>query len=328
MPSFSLLATLSLPLLALAAPHDIRSVNAHRRDLGKRSTFKLVDHFNGTDFLKWDFFSAADPTHGAVNYLTAQEAQAKNLAFTQKDGTTVLAVDNTTKLKPGQKRDSVRISSPKSYNQGLFIMDAWAMPHGPTVWPAFWMVGPNWPLGGEIDIVEGVEDASTNQMTLHTSEGCSLATSLVHEFTGAHTSTTDCTSGGSNNNGCGITDANPKTYGHEFNLAAGGAWATLVDNSGIKIWHFERNAMPSDITAQKPNPSNWGKPAAFFSSSACQIASHFSNMVMTFDTTLCGDWDGAVFQGGSTACANAVADPSNYDLAKWMLNYVSVYESS
>ena len=49
----------------------------------------------------------------------------------------------------------MRISSQKSYNQGLFIADIYAMPHGCSLWPAWWSVGPNWPNGGEIDILEG-----------------------------------------------------------------------------------------------------------------------------------------------------------------------------
>ena len=43
---------------------------------------------------------------------------------------------------------SVRISSKKTYNGGLFIADFFAMPHGCSVWPAYWSVGPNWPSAG------------------------------------------------------------------------------------------------------------------------------------------------------------------------------------
>ena len=38
---------------------------------------------------------------------------------------------------------------------------------GCAIWPAFWMVaGQNWPQKGEIDIVEGVNKQTNNQMTL------------------------------------------------------------------------------------------------------------------------------------------------------------------
>lgn len=54
----------------------------------------------------WDFFSDPDPTHGSVNFQTKDQAIAKNLAFVQSDGTTVLAVDDTTALPPNSNRDS------------------------------------------------------------------------------------------------------------------------------------------------------------------------------------------------------------------------------
>jgi hypothetical protein len=67
---------------------------------------------------------------------------------------------------------SVRITSKKTYNQGLFVFDILRMvfltqyicgvdPHlrkkayGCSVWPAAWLVGPSWPTGGEIDVIEG-----------------------------------------------------------------------------------------------------------------------------------------------------------------------------
>ncbi|KAJ7066493.1 glycoside hydrolase family 16 protein [Mycena amicta] len=321
MPAFSALVLLALPLVAFGAPHR------RHEHVQSRATYSLKDHYTGEDFLNWNFFSEADPTHGTVNYLTKAEATSKGLAYVQKDGTAVLAVDSTTTLKKGANRDSVRISSPKSYSTGLFIADFWAMPHGPTVWPAYWTVGPNWPAGGEIDIIEGVGNSATNQMTLHTSGGCTLDTKLASSFTGSHTSTTNCQSGGGNNNGCGITDSAPHAYGHDFNMIAGGVMAHQVTSSGIKIWRFPRTAIPADITAQKPNPDSWGKPAAFFSSATCNIGDHFKDHVLTIDTTLCGDWAGSVFPGGQSACSAAVANPKNYELAKWLLNYISVYES-
>ncbi|KAK7025209.1 GH16 domain-containing protein [Favolaschia claudopus] len=336
MPAFtSSLFILALPLVALAAPHsDIlrrhpNNATIHNASLETRATtYKLKDHYTGKDFLRdWDFFSAGDPTHGAVNYLTKDEATKKGLAYVQKDGTTVLAVDSKTKLGAGQNRDSVRISSPNSYTFGLFIADIFAMPHGPSVWPAYWTVGPNWPNGGEIDILEGVGDSTTNQMTLHTSSDCSLDSSVASQFSGKHTSHLSCASKNGDNDGCGITDFSTHAYGHNFNMIAGGVYAHTVAASGIKIWYFPRTAIPADITAKKPNPANWGQPTAFWASSTCDISTHFKDHVLTFDTTLCGDWAGNAFPGGMSACNKVVQNPANYDLAQWKLNYVSVYTS-
>ncbi|KAF7356494.1 GH16 domain-containing protein [Mycena venus] len=311
MPAISALVLFALPLVALAAPHSDtvlrRHPNIHQNaSLEARTTYTLKDHYTGKDFF---------------------EATSKGLAYVQNDGTTVLAVDSTSKLSSGENRNSVRISSPNSYTYGLFIADIYAMPHGPTVWPAYWTVGPNWPAGGEIDIIEGVGDSTSNQMTLHTSSDCSLDQGVDSDFTGQATNHPSCASSGSDNDGCGITDFAPHVYGHNFNLLAGGVYAHIVAASGIKIWHFPRTAIPADITAQKPNPANWGKPAAFWSASTCNIADHFKDHVITFDTTLCGDWAGNAFPGGMDKCLDAVEDPDNFALAQWKLNYVSVYES-
>ncbi len=74
------------------------------------------------------------------------------------DGTVIMKVDNTTQLNVGQNRNSyvnasfiqlilisplkVSESSPRRrYTSGLFIADIYSMPHGCSVWPAFWLVG-------------------------------------------------------------------------------------------------------------------------------------------------------------------------------------------
>ena len=41
-------------------------------------------------------------------------------------------------------------------------------------WLLVWLVGPNWPNGGEVDIIEGVNVNVVNQATLHTSSGCTM----------------------------------------------------------------------------------------------------------------------------------------------------------
>jgi hypothetical protein len=88
--------------------------------------YNLVDKFSGETFFdNWDFWNYGDPTHGLVNYLSQSDAVSKNLTYVQPDGTVVLAVDDYTWLNEGEPRNSVRVSSKKTYNGGLFIMDAW-----------------------------------------------------------------------------------------------------------------------------------------------------------------------------------------------------------
>ena len=189
------------------------------------------------------------------------------------------------------------------------------MPTGCGVWPAWWSVGPNWPAGGEIDVIEGVNKDTTNQYTLHSAEGCTLDNS--HPTTLLHTGkvlNTQCASSGANNDGCAFVDTDARSFGQSFNDIGGGVYAHLWDSTGIKAWHFPRTNIPADINAQNPDPSTWGPPAAFWSSSSCDIATHFFEHVLTFDTTLCGDWAGGAYSssGCPGTCAQAVSDPSNF----------------
>lgn len=310
-----------------------RSLRRPARILQNRSnssfgkTFTLTDLYTGTGFLNgWDFFVGGDPTHGSVKYLSKADAIAKGLAIVQKDGTTVLAVDDKKILPVGAKRDSVRISTKKKYNGGLFIADFFAMPHGCSVWPAYWSLGPVWPRDGEIDILEGVHDQPTNQYTLHTSAGCTLSTGNVNVASKVFNK--QCASSGNSNTGCGFIDTDTRTYGKGFNLVGGGVYVHLWNKDGIKVWHFARNEIPTDIKNKMPNPSSWGVPAAFWSTSSCDMASHFRDHSLVLDTTLCGDFAGATFSndGCSGSCAQAVTDPKNYRFAKWKLNYIAVYQ--
>lgn len=59
---------------------------------------------------------------------------------------------DTTNVYPlaGPGRPSVRIESKINYNHGLFVLDIAHMPFGCGTWPAFWLVGPDWPNNGEV----------------------------------------------------------------------------------------------------------------------------------------------------------------------------------
>ena len=87
--------------------------------------------------------------------------------------------------------------------------------------------------GGEIDIFEGVNMQSTNQMVLHTGPQCTMPSGLPQTGTAQGR---DCTSFPGHNSGCAVTDANPKSYGKPFADSGGGVWVTQFEPSGIKIW--------------------------------------------------------------------------------------------
>ncbi|RXW21657.1 hypothetical protein EST38_g4173 [Candolleomyces aberdarensis] len=333
--SAALLLVLPLEGLAGTNVHNIhwsrhagrRSTSLQARNNTGPSPYKLEDLYRGESFLNdWDFFSAEDPTHGLVNYQTKDNAVKKNLAYVQDDGTTVLAVDDFTDVPVGGKRDSVRISTKKTYNGGLFIADFWKMPHGCSVWPAYWSVGPGWPEGGEIDILEGVHEQETNQYTLHTGTGCTLSlnnvrvkTNILHD---------QCASTPSDNRGCSFTDTDPRSYGKPFNMIAGGVFAHLWNNEGIKMWFFPRGEVPADVDAKQPNPDTWPTPVAFFSSKTCNMADNFYDHSLVLDTTLCGDFGGPTYvsAGCPGTCEQAVANTTIFKWAKWKINYIATYQ--
>jgi len=143
--------------------------------------------------------------------------------------------------------------------------------------------GPDWPNNGEIDIIENVNSATTNAMTLHTSSGCSVNGNNT-SFTGTlSTSNCDVNAADQGNNvGCGIQSYDTQSYGSGFNANGGGVYATEWTSSGISIWFFGPGVIPADISnnnspSSNPNPAAWGKPTARFEG-ACAIDSHFRNM--------------------------------------------------
>ena len=89
--------------------------------------------------------------------------------------------------------------------------------------------------GGEIDIFEGVNMQTNNQMALHTGQ-CTMPSGLPQ--TGSATSR-DCTSYAGHNSGCGVMDNNIRSYGKPFADAGGGVWVTQFESTGIKIWFIQ-----------------------------------------------------------------------------------------
>jgi len=103
----------------------------------------------GNFFDQFTFWDAPDPTNGFVNYVNQSTARNDKLITTQ-GGQYHMGV-NTDDVVSSAGRSSVRITSNKSYNSGLVILDLEHMPSNVCgSWPAFWMVGPDWPSNGEI----------------------------------------------------------------------------------------------------------------------------------------------------------------------------------
>jgi len=226
-------------------------------------------------------------------------------------------------------------------------MDALHMPTGCGTWPAFWTNGPNWPLEGEIDIVEGVSDYTDNQATVHTGHGCTLPSNFNSPSTfsqfasGQLVGGTNCAAHETENQGCGVRILDPNSFGPGFNNNGGGTYAMLWDDTGIAIFFFPRQSIPSDITSGNPDPSSWGLPNAKWPSSSCDPFQFFKDHVAIFDTTFCGDWAGNVWSssglpGQEQSCAQRTGEAScstfvlnnggSFTEAYWEVSYVKLFQ--
>ena len=175
-----------------------------------------------------------------------------------------------------------------------------------------YIIGPNWPVDGEIDIVEGVNNYTNNQATVHTNVGCTLASSNSNtlSISGSVVGGTDCAALTTGNQGCGIRAATSNSFGSGFNSNGGGVYASVYytrakkfrvslisilvvwDTDGIAVYFFPANSIPSDITAGAPLPDTWGTAQARWPATSCAPFQFFVNHSAIFDTTLwyVGHW--------------------------------------
>ncbi|KAF2647776.1 glycoside hydrolase family 16 protein [Lophiostoma macrostomum CBS 122681] len=293
--------------------------------------------YQGKSFLNgFDCFTAADPTHGFVEYLDQSAATKKDmLKMIGNDNyigvyhKTSLAVSN------GVGRSSARIESKQLYTQGLFVVDLKHMPAGARgTWSAFWSLSSGtWPTNGEIDIIDGVSQNTANKMVLHTDTDCKVE---GKDQTGAQTLYDCALDSASGASGCDVNVVETNTYGTSFNNNDDGVYALEWIEDFIKTWFVPRGRIPTSITADKPDTSTFGTPNANFQG-ACVIDKKFIDHRFIFDATFCGDWAGNVYdQSGCPAhaslssydsCRKLVAgNPSAFEDTSWQISYFKTYK--
>ena len=256
------------------------------------AAYQLIEDYSGDAFWQgFDFFTDSDPTDGLVQFQSLEAANSTGIAGFIDGGNSSFAIFmgvDTENVAP-EGRAAVRVTSSKTFQHALVIADIVHMPGGVCgTWPAYWMVGADWPGNGEIDIIEGVNDQPTNSMTLHTGEGAVVTNGT--QFSGELV-TPNCDVNAPDqpmNAGCSIGDVSNLTFGPGFNDAGGGVFATEWTSEFIKIWFFPRGSFPADIVSSSPNPSeNWGTPNSLFQGQF-NIDDHFKDLQIVFDTTFCG----------------------------------------
>ncbi|WDK11674.1 mixed-linked glucanase [Colletotrichum graminicola] len=325
--------------------------------------YSLSHSYFGANFISdFNFINYDDPSNGFVRYQSQPDALAKGLySINPNTKAVTLGVDNTNVYGLDEGRPSLRLESKRQYNHGLFIGDFAHMP--PSVcglWPAFWMYGTDWPVDGEIDIIEGANQATTNIISGHTTQGCRLPDAPQ---AAGEPLLRDCESPGvslvsrssflppihprfsltrvkqtTNNAGCNYLPpaSQPHTYGDSFNAVGGGVYALEWTSEAIRIWHWPRHGIPSDIVAKTPDPSTWGLPSALFGTSSCEVDRYFRNMSIVIQTNFCGDYaatiwgsDGDTCNQRAPTCVEYVANnPDAFSNAYWEVNYIDVYQPS
>jgi hypothetical protein len=119
----------------------------------KQLAYRLEDTYSGPNFFDgFNFFNQADPTNGFVHYVLEDAATqpAHNLTYAS-ESSAILRVDTTSdEYDTSTGRWSVRVSSKKQYDSGLFIFDVLHSPVGCGTWPALWICDDdNWPDNGQ-----------------------------------------------------------------------------------------------------------------------------------------------------------------------------------
>src|ERR1700761_602184 len=56
----------------------------------------------------------------------------------------------------------------------------------------------------------------------------------------------------------------------------------LLISQWVLLGYFYRNAIPTDLLEQNPQPTGWGEPSAFLSPNGCNLTEHFFNHQIVF----------------------------------------------
>ncbi|KAH7072571.1 beta-1,3-1,4-glucanase [Paraphoma chrysanthemicola] len=298
--------------------------------------YRLEDDYSLLTFFdKFDFFQDKDPTEGYVDYVSRADALESGLIKVH-NSSVYLGVDHSTEAH-GRGRRSVRMESKKLYNHGLFIVGLYHMPASICgVWPAFWTFEPNhpWPELGELDIIEGVNSQSHNNIALHTRKGCSISNG--GDFTG-WVDSYDCHWNAPNQNpnaGCKIIANQTNAYGDTFNMNGGGVFAIEWTSSAIQIWFFPRENIPANVVSDRPTPTSWGLPLAKFSG-PCELDTFIRSQTLVFNITFCGGWAGKVWDADpicskkAKTCEEFVKKyPEEFVHAFWGINSLKTFQWS
>lgn len=280
-------------------------------------TYQLIERQEGMDFFNYyNFYEGRDSvgSNGYLMYVGEEKAIELGIVNVTLEQDTEDVYDAGRKNQTAEPfvymasspteegpRNSIRLEGKRRFHRGLFIIDLRHMPAGCGVWPAFWLTDEaNWPVNGEIDIVEGVNYQHTAKTALHSTKGCSMddvpqgvrtgdwdtAIGIPDKKTGIPDMTmryaTNCFVYDPKqwlNQGCVAVDMEGGTLGGPVNEKGGAVYALEWDpiNRHIRTWVFTphtlvpENLRESILTARNdeseriaPDPDTWPLPYGYF----------------------------------------------------------------
>jgi len=174
-------------LLGLAAVVAMLCSDPYRRYYV--GPYRLAERHVGRHFFDYYEFLDGPDSLGSAGYNTyVGERRAMQLGIVNvstDDGSVYIGSSAATTGTTGF-RESVRLEGKRLFQSqrgGLFVLDVDKIPTGCGVWPAFWLTREkNWPAGGEIDVVEGINTQSVAKTALHTSEDCDMYAHVSDEW--------------------------------------------------------------------------------------------------------------------------------------------------
>lgn len=223
---------------------------------------------------------------------------------------TYISLSKSNLVNSGVGRSSVRISSNKHYDRGLFVADITHMPGSVCgTWPALWTYSKAGPQNGEIDILENINEATRSMQVLH-SNGCNVfGNQQSYQQTNTQTSyaCSDSATGSPFGaqypfQGCASDNADGSSYGTAMNNVGGAVYVMEWTNDVIRMWNFRRNQVPENLSNGNPDPSTWGLPSFTTAGGGCNIPNNFRDHQITLDTTFCGNWAGQPDLWRQTSC--------------------------
>ncbi|KIO33592.1 glycoside hydrolase family 16 protein, partial [Tulasnella calospora MUT 4182] len=213
----------------------------------------------------------------------------------------IMRVSSTTVLefnRPG--RDTVRIPSKKQYLYGITILDVHHMPTGCGTWPVFRTNLHDNTNGGEVEIIEGINDGGPNASVLHTSSDHACTQSDSNMDNRSILVSEKCAF--AVGDGCRVNHDADISYGPQLDAVGEGCYGIEHTSQFANFFLGARDDenVPEEVKdtatmkeSQKVNPDAWRQPRAnFVSSNTYDVDAAIKPQNIVINLVFRGDWAG------------------------------------